>query len=341
MLVLETIGNVADFVSAVRRIDGLEWLVSSEAPESEGGEPEEDEENDDEDFAGTSNRLFALATNAEALNQLLSLWNRYVQGESFAHGLGLWKQVFIHLRVVRRWSASDRLHETGVVAFWRDELALGSPTITFAVEFWFRSNADSRRVAFESLKAIAESLGGSLANSYEHEPTGFHAAVATLPPAVVREFLEQPDAAVFLQRTEVMFCRPQGQTAIPLTEGDAFGVALNPTPPPTGEPVAALLDGLPMENHATYAGWLLVDDPDGWAAEYEVRDRQHGTGMASLIVRGDLSLDDAPLASPLYVRPILKPDPADWTQPRNESMPMDRFPQDLLEIAVRRFKVGS
>ncbi len=340
VLVLETIGNVTDFVSAVQRI-GLEWLVSFEVTEIEDGENEPSEENDDDDFAGDSNRLFALSTNAEALDQLLSLWKRHEQGEKFERPFGVWNNVFSQLRVVRRWSFEDRLRRTGVVEFWRDALALGSPTITFTVEFWFRAQADHRRVAFESLRATAESLGGSLANSYEHEPTGFHAAVATLPPAVVREFLEHPDAAIFLQRTEVMFCRPQGQTSIPLTEGDAFGVAVNSTPPPTGEPIAALLDGLPMENHAAYAGWLLVDDPDGWAAEYEVRDRQHGTGMASLIVRGDLSLNDAPLTSPLYVRPVLKPDPADWNQPRNESMPMDRFPQDLLEIAVRRFKVGS
>jgi hypothetical protein len=38
---------------------------------------------------------------------------------------------------------------------------------------------------------------------------------------------------------------------------------------------------------ANYAGWLRLDDPDGWSASYEVRDRQHGTGMASLITRGE------------------------------------------------------
>src|SRR5206468_4072046 len=108
-----------------------------------------------------------------------------------------------------------------------------------------------------------------------------------------------------------------------------------------GDPVAALLDGLPIENHLAYAGYLRVDDPDGWAAAYEARDRQHGTGMASLIVRGDMSLADAPLASPLYVRPILRPDPADFNRPRREAMPMERFPQDLFEVAVRRFKTGT
>ena len=287
------------------------------------------------------NRLFALATDAQALNQLLSLWRRYQSEQPFERGLGAWKQVFAQLREVRRWSVQDRLHETGMLEFWRDALAMGDPSITFAAELWFRSNPDVRRVRFQILQTIAASLGGRLEFPYEHPPTAFHAAVATFPPAAVREFLEQSNTSAFLQRTEIMYCRPQGQTAIPLQEGTAFGITANPTTPPTGDPIAALLDGLPIENHAAYAGWLRVDDPDGWSASYEVRDRQHGTGMASLIIRGDLTLNDAPLNSPLYVRPILKPDPIDFRRPRREAMPVERFPQDLLEIAVRRFKSGN
>ena len=160
--------------------------------------------------------------------------------------------------------------------------------------------------------------------------------------AVSREAIPRSSQrSAFLERAEVMYCRPHGQTAIPLQDGDAFGIATIPTTPPPGEPMVALLDGLPVENHSAYAGWLRVDDPDGWAATYEVRDRQHGTGMASLIVRGDLSLNEAPINSPLYVRPILRPDPSDFRRPRREAMPFGRFPQDLLEIAVRRFKIGD
>ena len=345
ILVLETIGNVADFTNAVRRIPGLEWLVSFDAAETieedDADEVAHEVEPDDDEFAGASNRLFAIATNAEALRQLLSLWNRYEQGEKFEYGFGAWKQVFTHLRKVRRWSVMDRLHETGVVEFWNDAIGRDQTSITFGIEFWFRANVASRRVAFESLRSIAESLGGRLMHSYEHEPTGFHAAIATLPPEAVLEFLDEPETSVFLQRTEIMFCRPQGQAAVPLKEGEAFGIAVNPTLRPTGEPIAALLDGLPLENHSAYAGCLIVDDPDGWAAEYQVGDRQHGTGMASLIIRGDLSNNGVPLATPLYVRPILRPDPADWNLPRAERIPIERFPQDFLETAIRRIKVGT
>jgi hypothetical protein len=338
VLVFETIGNVTDFMNAVRRIPGLEWLISFDIPDQESATPAETAE---DDFAEEGNRLFALATDAQALKQLLTLWKRYEQGQKLERPFGIWTQVFQQLREVRTWSVKDRLHETGMTELWRDALEMGDPSITFAVELWFRENANTRRQRLQQLQAAAASLGGRVEHPYEHEPTAFHGALATFPPAVVRQFLEQPDASAFLQRTEVMYCRPQGQTGTPLKEGDAFGVATNSITPPAGAPVAALLDGLPVENHVAYAGWLRVDDPDGWAATYEVRDRQHGTGMASLIVRGDMSLSDAPLTSPLYVRPILKPDPADFRQPRREAMPFERFPQDLLEVAVRRFKTGT
>jgi hypothetical protein len=159
VLVLETAGNVSDFVAAVRRIPGLEWLVSFDAPQPDE-EEEAPEEVEDDDFAGTTNRLFALATNAQALAQLLSLWNRYESGKKLERPFGVWSQLFAQLRKVRRWSVEDRLHGTGIVEFWKDALDMGEPSITFAAELWFRSNPSTRRARFASLQAAAVSLGG-------------------------------------------------------------------------------------------------------------------------------------------------------------------------------------
>jgi hypothetical protein len=53
------------------------------------------------------------------------------------------------------------------------------------------------------------------------------------------------------------------------------------------DPVVALLDSLPLANHALLAGCLMVDDPDGWELIYEVKDRVHGTAMASLILHSE------------------------------------------------------
>jgi hypothetical protein len=58
--------------------------------------------------------------------------------------------------------------------------------------------------------------------------------------------------------------------------------------------------------------------------------------MASLIIRGDLSSAEEPLARPLYVRPIMRPDPRDFRAQRSESMPADQLTVDLLHSAVKR-----
>ncbi len=344
VLVLETIGTVDDFISAVRRIPGLEWLVSFDSENTtDDAENEEYAEIDEEDDSMTaSNRVFALSTNAEALRQLLSLWNRYTKGEAFAHGFGAWKKVFAHLKDVRFWSAQDRIGETGVIEFWQEALEMGLDNISFTVELWFRSNDALRAVVYRNLSVLAESLGGSLSHPYEHKPTAFHGAIANMPPSVVKQFIEDPLASAFLQRTEVMFCRPLGQTAVQPSANDGFiGDVRAPRDAAAGEPIAALLDGLPIENHAAYDGWLRVDDPDNWAADYEAGDRNHGTGMASLIIRGDLGVNEDPISSPLYVRPILRVEPNDHRRPRREAVPSHRFAQDLLEIAIRRLKHGS
>lgn len=106
-------------------------------------------------------------------------------------------------------------------------------------------------------------------------------------------------------------------------------------PRPQREPVCALLDGLPMENHPHLAGRLVVDDPDGWAATYPVAERRHGTAMASLILHGDLHTANAPLPSLLHVQPILRPDG------QNESAPRHYLWVDLIHRAVRRIVAGD
>ena len=100
--------------------------------------------------------------------------------------------------------------------------------------------------------------------------------------------------------------------------------------------MVALLDGLPLENHALLAGRLVVDDPDDWASEYPAEERIHGTAMASLILHDELDLNEHPLARPLYVRPIMRPDPTHFQRPAPEAMPREELHVDYVYRAVRR-----
>ena len=69
---------------------------------------------------------------------------------------------------------------------------------------------------------------------------------------------------------EIMFLRPQSASIYPLkdrVEG-ADGPAVMAAALPVGEPIAALLDGLPVQNHVRLAGRLIIDDSENLDARY-------------------------------------------------------------------------
>ena len=139
-----------------------------------------------------------------------------------------------------------------------------------------------------------------------------------------------------------MFFRPLGQAAAPRADEITFEtVEIPPTEAAvTNEPTVALLDGLPLENHDAYAGRLIVDDPDDWAAHSPANTRLHATAMASLIVRGELDAEEPYLDRPIYVRPILKPGPRAYRSGA-ECVPPESLFVDLVYRAIRRIVEGE
>ena len=137
-----------------------------------------------------------------------------------------------------------------------------------------------------------------------------------------------------------MFLRPQGQAAV--RAGDAaarlpdVAVLQQRT---SGAPIVAMLDGLPLANHARLQGRLIIDDPNQWAEAYPASERVHGTAVASLIAWGELDRAGTALAAPIYARPILRPDPN--SNPREECTPDDHLLVDLVHEAVRRMFDGA
>ena len=95
----------------------------------------------------------------------------------------------------------------------------------------------------------------------------------------------------------------------------------------------ALLDGLPLGNHAALAGRLIIDDSDDVASRYTAGQRRHGTAMASLIVRGPIDTGGDPLKRPVYVHPILEPHRVFTDQ---EVFSEDTLFIDVLHRALRR-----
>ena len=154
--------------------------------------------------------------------------------------------------------------------------------------------------------------------------------------------MENPEVRL-LQCEDVMFFRPVGQcSAYVPEEAELVGPVRNQEEAvlPTGEPVVGMLDGLPLERHQLLDRRLIVDDPDGYAAQYQASERKHGTAMASLICHGDLNASTVPSSRPIYVRPVMQPERFFGNQ-SVESIPDNVLAVDLIHRAVRRMFDGD
>ena len=135
-----------------------------------------------------------------------------------------------------------------------------------------------------------------------------------------------------------MFLRPQSLTNVPEPGDEAEReVAIPYGEPADLPPIAALLDGVPVQNHVLLDGRLEMDDPDGLEAMSVVAERHHGTAMASLILHGDRNVANEVLSRRLYMRPVLyAPGNLLREEPRR-----DRLLIDVIYRAVRRIKEGD
>lgn len=346
VVVLECLGTIGDFLNAVIRVPGVEWLGEWDAervdpdedfyqikPGRKGGPPKEDR------TSPILRRLFLVFTNQQALGEMLSMWKAWSSGKKLDRGLGRWRSVFEQLRDVRRWSVQDRLAETGLLDDWRERATEGQEAGIAEIELWFHSNPARRRVAEQTVSESVRACGGDVLVRADIEEAAYHALLVRMPLGALLS-VQELDEVAFLQSEDIQFARPVGQCPEPSPEGDPQEVSVQTYPQlPSGAPVAALLDGMPMQNHPILAGRLVIDDPDDYGAEYPVGARKHGTSMASLIVAGDLNGPRAPIGTPLYVRPIMTTKSSFvGTQ---ERVPEGMLFPDLLLRAVRRIKEGE
>ncbi|MGD9579583.1 MAG: hypothetical protein AB7Y74_15200, partial [Syntrophorhabdus sp.] len=295
VLVIETVGNVEDFANAVKKVPGLEWMGEFAL---DGISPDEDFQDKKDPDKELSGRLYLVMSNQTALTQMLSLWQRYIENPNTMnfksgeyHGLAKFKDVFLHLKDIRRWGIEDRLAEQEVFEIWQENLEFDAQrNVRFEAELWFRGSDDKRSESESIVSGLIQELGGSVISQCVIPSIAYHSVLGEIPAQTALQILEHPEVDL-IKCENIMFFRPTGQMATGKkpVEGDITDCTVSSENLPTGDPIVAVLDGLPLENHRLLAGRLIVDDPDDWASEYPVIDRQHGTAMTSLIVHGDLN----------------------------------------------------
>lgn len=341
VLVMETIGSIDHFANAVKHIAGLEWMGEVEIDEIAPDEDFYDEFKPEKELTG---RLYLIMTNQRALEEMLSLWLRYKDNPEmqFERGLTKFRDLFLHLKSIRRWDVQDRLLETGILDAWQEDLLhYAERVVQFETELWYRGSPELRRSIANQVAELIQQAGGRILSQCVIESISYHGLLAELPAQVIRAIIDDP-ATELVKCENIMFFRPVGQMVVgdKPSEGDTEVLTFEESHLPTGEPVVALFDGLPLANHHLLAGRLVIDDPDNMEAEYTASERSHGTAMASLIVHGDLNQPAKPLSRPIYVRPIMKP--LDWPDsPRPEGIPENCLAVDLIHKSIKRMFEGE
>ncbi|RAP09299.1 hypothetical protein C2W58_00588 [Bacillus pumilus] len=343
-LVFETVGTIEDFIKAVKKIEGLEWLVELEEyiiPDEDFFEEKDGERVEEKQLNG---RVFLMMSDQKAINELKSLWNRYQNSEDFPRGYAKFRDLFSKLKDLRLWDVSDRFYNTGLLEDWEERKKEGQENIKFEIELWFRNDQEKRQEASTIIKKLIKEADGHVLNESVIEEIAYHAMLIETPIGIFSDLNNNSDV-MLIKADSIMYFRPVGQSLVVVPEEteDIFESEKSDKYeqiPVNKEPVVALFDGLPLQNHELLRERLIIDDPDNYESFYQANERVHGTSMASLIVHGELDANELTLPRVIYVRPIMRPNPRDWMN-KSECIPEDVLLVDLIHRAVKRIFEGD
>uniref|UniRef100_UPI00196101BC S8 family serine peptidase n=1 Tax=Oleisolibacter albus TaxID=2171757 RepID=UPI00196101BC len=239
-----------------------------------------------------------------------------------------WQDVFGRLKELRKWGPEDRIspEDKGVLEEIAEDLS-EDESVRIEVELVYRPKKQEASNAQTSFEDRLRERGGRLITSQRIGPISYHGLLVEIPASELKAILSQEETSL-RGANEVMHIRPQslgngiGTTDITAADFPARAAADRP-------PILALLDGAVVSGHPLLVG--RTDGIDLFALEERtpVRDRKHGTAMASLIVHGDLnSPGSSPLPRRIITVPVMEFDG------REECLPTERLAIDLVYEAV-------
>jgi hypothetical protein len=290
LVVFELRGAISTFANAIRNVPGLELI------------DEEELESDEHD---KSPEAYLLVPDALALQNILSLWRRWIAGQELGTGFTPWRDVFATLRDLRVWGPQDRVQEDDreILADEIQDLA-ADDEISLEVELIFRAAEETARAAEASVMASINSAGGSIVSRCRISDIAYHALLVLLPVAAVRSVIERSPRGIS-GLDPVMHIRPQSVASDIETSEASRPVEAVAIPTIDKSPILALLDGVPVSEHPLLRGGLDVNDLFGLEPDALVAQRTHGTAMASLILHGDRNVAEPPIGRRIHCIPVL------------------------------------
>lgn len=334
VLVFEVTESISDFSKAAINA-GMEWL----------GELDYGAMEPDDNFYIVKNnkkatnkiplKLYLTLNNQSSLRQLLRLWKQYQNGETLIRGQGKFKNLFSQLKDIHKWDSRDRFSDTGIIEILKQELELNPEKINIEMQLWYRKNVEDRRKASHAVALYIQELGGSILDEKEFPEIDYHGLLAQCSAESIKKMIEEKNCSI-LDADQIMFFKATGQAMAPFVDLDEENneeqnliTQPNDNNLPTENPVIALLDGVPMQNHNLLSNRLVIYDPENYTSRYVVDQMVHGTMMASIILHGDLEHQLPESKYKLYVRPIMVPESS-----IRECIPHDKLFVDVLHKAV-------
>lgn len=335
-LVFELLGDVPAFNLAAQAL-GLEWL----ATETTTGDAEEVEADDDAASTPPENqapqRLYLTMPTEQALRRLLKQWKLYARGEPYGDDgqRELWK-LFGYLHDLRVWSVKDRL-DPALSAYVANILGDDPDEfVTVDLDLWYRNEDERRDKSLETLNEMLEEVHGELLDQVDIPEIRYQGARIRVPGDVAQELVNGHGRIA--ESKDVMTIRPQSAFESQIEGETVLTATTLDDPDLTGDCIAALLDGYPVDQHRLLAHRLHVVEVDVSGARAPAQTREHGTAMASLIIHGDLKAPDTrPLNRPLAVLPVLVAPTVD----DRETIPAGKMPIGVIYRALKTITASN
>ena len=338
-IVMETVGDVETFYTVVRTLN--------KSYEFDLFEDRRDKVNPDLDFHFTDDssktdilngKVFCVLADHLAVKQLLNLWSNYSQNEKmdFPRGLTGLKHIFKQLKDLRLWNEKDRYEETGVRAYWEEQLSSNSENIKCEIELFYPKNEEVRKKKKNDVEQIIKSLNGEVLSECIIPEIKYNGMLVSLPRISVSNIVNNTNVEL-IKCDGIMYIKPQSMAVININDNeyDDFPTINEEKAQCEEEPIIALFDGMPQENHELLKDLLVVDDPDNFSEICAAKGRNHGTSMASLILCNDLNEKTTPRRK-IYVRPVLIAKYNDIVNTYHEVCPDNCLFVDLIHRCITR-----
>jgi hypothetical protein len=352
ILVFEIKGSIDEFYKAVEKTEGMEFLGESYIDDVDPDEHFLFQQKEGDEIIDLERkvplRLFLTINNYTALNELKTYWLKYKSGEIFDKGTTKFRILFEQLNDIRNYSVKDRYQDTGIIEYFEERLRLHEDEMFFEIELTFKKDPEYISGVYKRLDDLIIEVGGELIESSHIviDEIKYHAIIAKAPIDLFHELNENTDIQ-FFKCEQILFFRPLGQSILNFNNDSPIEIDEDLNKIAKGltlmdDPIVALLDGFPLQNHSILHDKVIVDDPENIEDDYPSKARLHGTSMASLILYGDLNEENVePLNRKIYIHPILHPIYNDFNGRFDETIPNERLFIDIIHSSVKRIFDGD